>query len=120
MKAQRSCREPEAGASSGNSSASQWLLNNGCCGASGPLCRLPKINSDNVLTNFCAVAKSGSRSQLWHCATRHNQRATTFRHPVSGQISQENVDFILQEQRGGTRLRVSSLCSDASVLLAAA
>uniref|UniRef100_A0A3P9C1T7 Pleckstrin homology domain containing, family A member 7a n=1 Tax=Maylandia zebra TaxID=106582 RepID=A0A3P9C1T7_9CICH len=32
----------------------------------------------------------------------HNQRTTTFRHPVTGQISPENMDFILQPQ--GTRM----------------
>ncbi|KAL6469037.1 hypothetical protein MHYP_G00225610 [Metynnis hypsauchen] len=31
-------------------------------------------------------------------APRHNQRSTAFRHPVTGQISPENTDFILQEQ----------------------
>ncbi|CAM4521584.1 unnamed protein product [Leuciscus chuanchicus] len=28
----------------------------------------------------------------------HNQRMTTFRHPVTGQISSENTDFLLQDQ----------------------
>ncbi|KAJ8340020.1 hypothetical protein SKAU_G00346530 [Synaphobranchus kaupii] len=28
----------------------------------------------------------------------HNQRATAFRHPVTGQISPENIDFVLREQ----------------------
>lgn len=32
------------------------------------------------------------------CRFSHNQRATAFRHPVTGQISPENVDFLLQEQ----------------------
>uniref|UniRef100_A0A668TLC3 PH domain-containing protein n=1 Tax=Oreochromis aureus TaxID=47969 RepID=A0A668TLC3_OREAU len=36
------------------------------------------------------------------CHTSHNQRTTTFRHPVTGQISPENMDFILQPQ--GTRM----------------
>uniref|UniRef100_UPI003AAA513C pleckstrin homology domain-containing family A member 7-like n=1 Tax=Centroberyx gerrardi TaxID=166262 RepID=UPI003AAA513C len=34
----------------------------------------------------------------------HNQRTTAFRHPVTGQISPENVDFILQEQPQGIRM----------------
>ncbi|XP_040895151.1 pleckstrin homology domain-containing family A member 7 isoform X4 [Toxotes jaculatrix] len=34
----------------------------------------------------------------------HNQRTTAFRHPVTGQISPENVDFILQEQPQGARM----------------
>ncbi|XP_073327418.1 pleckstrin homology domain-containing family A member 7 isoform X4 [Pagrus major] len=34
----------------------------------------------------------------------HNQRTTTFRHPVTGQISPENLDFILQEQPQGARM----------------
>ncbi|XP_045892476.1 pleckstrin homology domain-containing family A member 7-like isoform X2 [Micropterus dolomieu] len=36
--------------------------------------------------------------------TSHNQRTTTFCHPVTGQISQENMDFILQEQPQGARM----------------
>uniref|UniRef100_A0A673YJE5 Pleckstrin homology domain containing, family A member 7a n=1 Tax=Salmo trutta TaxID=8032 RepID=A0A673YJE5_SALTR len=51
----------------------------------------------------------------------HNQRTTTFRHPVTGQVSQENVGFILQEQPGGRMsnpqqadLRPSSTISEAS------
>ncbi|XP_028287405.1 pleckstrin homology domain-containing family A member 7-like isoform X3 [Parambassis ranga] len=38
------------------------------------------------------------------CATSHNQRTTTFRHPVTGQISPENVDYFLQEQPQGARM----------------
>ncbi|XP_030281187.1 pleckstrin homology domain-containing family A member 7-like isoform X4 [Sparus aurata] len=38
------------------------------------------------------------------CDTSHNQRTTTFRHPVTGQISPENLDFILQEQPQGARM----------------
>ncbi|XP_056243527.1 pleckstrin homology domain-containing family A member 7-like isoform X5 [Seriola aureovittata] len=38
------------------------------------------------------------------CDTSHNQRTTAFRHPVTGQISPENVDFILQEQPQGARM----------------
>ncbi|XP_029290616.1 pleckstrin homology domain-containing family A member 7-like isoform X4 [Cottoperca gobio] len=34
----------------------------------------------------------------------HNQRTTAFRHPVSGQISAENMDFILQEQPQGASM----------------
>uniref|UniRef100_A0AAQ4RWW1 Pleckstrin homology domain containing, family A member 7a n=1 Tax=Gasterosteus aculeatus aculeatus TaxID=481459 RepID=A0AAQ4RWW1_GASAC len=37
-------------------------------------------------------------------ATSHNQRTTAFRHPVSGQISAENMDFILQEQAQGASM----------------
>nr|XP_029524423.1 pleckstrin homology domain-containing family A member 7-like isoform X4 [Oncorhynchus nerka] len=51
----------------------------------------------------------------------HNQRTTTFRHPVTGQVSQENVGFILQEMPGGRMsnpqqadLRPSSTISEAS------
>ncbi|KAM9568668.1 pleckstrin homology domain-containing family A member 7-like isoform 30-T32 [Salvelinus alpinus] len=51
----------------------------------------------------------------------HNQRTTTFRHPVTGQESQENVGFILQKQPGGRMsnpqqadLRPSSTISEAS------
>ncbi|XP_077424766.1 pleckstrin homology domain-containing family A member 7-like isoform X5 [Vanacampus margaritifer] len=28
----------------------------------------------------------------------HNQRSTTFRHPVTGRVSPDNIDFLLQEQ----------------------
>uniref|UniRef100_A0A8C7WAW4 Pleckstrin homology domain containing, family A member 7a n=1 Tax=Oncorhynchus mykiss TaxID=8022 RepID=A0A8C7WAW4_ONCMY len=55
------------------------------------------------------------------CNTSHNQRTTTFRHPVTGQVSQENVGFILQEMPGGRMsnpqqadLRPSSTISEAS------
>uniref|UniRef100_A0A8C3AFB6 Pleckstrin homology domain containing, family A member 7a n=1 Tax=Cyclopterus lumpus TaxID=8103 RepID=A0A8C3AFB6_CYCLU len=34
----------------------------------------------------------------------HNQRITAFRHPTSGQISAENMDFILQEQPQGASM----------------
>uniref|UniRef100_A0A672JG84 Pleckstrin homology domain containing, family A member 7a n=1 Tax=Salarias fasciatus TaxID=181472 RepID=A0A672JG84_SALFA len=34
----------------------------------------------------------------------HNQRATAFCHPVTGQISPENVDFILHDQPQGARM----------------
>ncbi|KAM6926761.1 pleckstrin homology domain-containing family A member 7-like isoform 2-T2 [Lycodopsis pacificus] len=34
----------------------------------------------------------------------HNQSTTAFRHPVSGQISAENMDFILQEQPQGASM----------------
>ncbi|MEQ2177806.1 Pleckstrin y domain-containing A member 7 [Goodea atripinnis] len=34
----------------------------------------------------------------------HNQRTTSFYHPVTGQISSENVDFLLQEQSQGPRM----------------
>uniref|UniRef100_A0A8C7FMT7 Pleckstrin homology domain containing, family A member 7a n=1 Tax=Oncorhynchus kisutch TaxID=8019 RepID=A0A8C7FMT7_ONCKI len=53
----------------------------------------------------------------------HNQRTTSFRHPVTGQVSRENVDFILQEQPGGRMsnpqqadLRLSSTISEASTV----
>uniref|UniRef100_A0A3P9C1R7 Pleckstrin homology domain containing, family A member 7a n=2 Tax=Haplochromini TaxID=319058 RepID=A0A3P9C1R7_9CICH len=39
---------------------------------------------------------------FYHAPCSHNQRTTTFRHPVTGQISPENMDFILQPQ--GTRM----------------
>ncbi|GAA6215298.1 pleckstrin homology domain-containing family A member 7 isoform X4 [Lates japonicus] len=38
------------------------------------------------------------------CDTSHHQRTTAFHHPVTGQISPENVDFILQEQPQGARM----------------
>uniref|UniRef100_A0A673FVY6 PH domain-containing protein n=1 Tax=Sinocyclocheilus rhinocerous TaxID=307959 RepID=A0A673FVY6_9TELE len=34
--------------------------------------------------------------EAWLCL--HNQRTTAFRHPVTGHISSENTDFILQDQ----------------------
>ncbi|KTG01566.1 hypothetical protein cypCar_00014251 [Cyprinus carpio] len=54
----------------------------------------------------------------YHC---HNQRTTTFIHPVTGQISAENSDFRLQDQTGRhmlkqpqTTTRPSSTISEAS------
>ncbi|XP_041075075.1 pleckstrin homology domain-containing family A member 7-like isoform X3 [Polyodon spathula] len=50
----------------------------------------------------------------------HNQRTVTFRHPVTGQISPENSDFILQEQPNSrmsnqqTSQRPSSMVSETS------
>lgn len=41
---------------------------------------------------------------FYHAPCSHNQRTTTFCHPVTGQISQENMDFILQEQPQGARM----------------
>ncbi|XP_034735240.1 pleckstrin homology domain-containing family A member 7-like isoform X3 [Etheostoma cragini] len=38
------------------------------------------------------------------CDTSHSQRTTTFRHPLTGQISPENMDFILQEQPQGASM----------------
>ncbi|XP_032378546.1 pleckstrin homology domain-containing family A member 7 isoform X2 [Etheostoma spectabile] len=38
------------------------------------------------------------------CDTSHSQRTTAFRHPVTGQISPENMDFILQEQPQGASM----------------
>lgn len=32
------------------------------------------------------------------CCCSHNQRGSTFRHPLTGQMSAESSDFILQEQ----------------------
>uniref|UniRef100_W5KGJ8 Pleckstrin homology domain containing A7 n=1 Tax=Astyanax mexicanus TaxID=7994 RepID=W5KGJ8_ASTMX len=52
------------------------------------------------------MIRSGRRFYPWiYCGFTvgsfivcHNQRTTAFRHPVTGQISAENSDFILQEQ----------------------
>uniref|UniRef100_A0A3Q2PXL3 Pleckstrin homology domain containing, family A member 7a n=1 Tax=Fundulus heteroclitus TaxID=8078 RepID=A0A3Q2PXL3_FUNHE len=41
---------------------------------------------------------------FYHSPCSHNQRTTTFCHPVTGQISSENVDFLLQEQSQGPRM----------------
>ncbi|XP_062245000.1 pleckstrin homology domain-containing family A member 7-like isoform X4 [Platichthys flesus] len=41
---------------------------------------------------------------FYHAPCSHNQRTTAFRHPVTGQISPENLDFILQEQPQGARM----------------
>ncbi|XP_020347835.2 pleckstrin homology domain-containing family A member 7 isoform X3 [Oncorhynchus kisutch] len=73
-----------------------------------------------------AVASVGSYiSTTWDLtySPSHNQRTTSFRHPVTGQVSRENVDFILQEQPGGRMsnpqqadLRLSSTISEASTV----
>ncbi|XP_021454419.2 pleckstrin homology domain-containing family A member 7 isoform X2 [Oncorhynchus mykiss] len=73
-----------------------------------------------------AVASVGSYiSTTWDLTYNpsHNQRTTSFRHPVTGQVSRENVDFILQEQPGGRMsnpqqadLRLSSTISEASTV----
>ncbi|XP_045562168.1 pleckstrin homology domain-containing family A member 7 isoform X2 [Salmo salar] len=76
-----------------------------------------------------AVASIGSYiSTTWDLTYNpsHNQRTTSFRHPVTGQVSRENVDFILQEQPGGRMsnpqqadLRLSSTISEASTVVTA-
>uniref|UniRef100_A0A8C8RQW0 Pleckstrin homology domain containing A7 n=1 Tax=Pelusios castaneus TaxID=367368 RepID=A0A8C8RQW0_9SAUR len=50
----------------------------------------------------------------------HNQQTTTFRHPVTGQISPENIEFILQEEHNShmskqqVNQRPSSMVSETS------
>ncbi|EMP38273.1 Pleckstrin like proteiny domain-containing family A member 7, partial [Chelonia mydas] len=50
----------------------------------------------------------------------HNQQITTFRHPVTGQISPENIEFILQEEQNShmskqqVNQRPSSMISETS------
>uniref|UniRef100_A0A8D0D6V1 Pleckstrin homology domain containing, family A member 7a n=1 Tax=Sander lucioperca TaxID=283035 RepID=A0A8D0D6V1_SANLU len=41
---------------------------------------------------------------FYHAPCSHSQRTTAFRHPVTGQISPENMDFILQEQPQGASM----------------
>ncbi|XP_034735241.1 pleckstrin homology domain-containing family A member 7-like isoform X4 [Etheostoma cragini] len=41
---------------------------------------------------------------FYHAPCSHSQRTTTFRHPLTGQISPENMDFILQEQPQGASM----------------
>ncbi|XP_038262195.1 pleckstrin homology domain-containing family A member 7 isoform X7 [Dermochelys coriacea] len=53
----------------------------------------------------------------------HNQRITTFRHPVTGQISPENIEFILQEEQNShmskqqVNQRPSSMVSETSTVV---
>ncbi|XP_044871259.1 pleckstrin homology domain-containing family A member 7 isoform X3 [Mauremys mutica] len=53
----------------------------------------------------------------------HNQQTTTFRHPVTGQISPENIEFILQEEQNShmskqqVNQRPSSMVSETSIAL---
>nr|XP_021333487.1 pleckstrin homology domain-containing family A member 7 isoform X15 [Danio rerio] len=53
----------------------------------------------------------------------HNQRSTTFRHPVTGHISSENTDFILQDQanlrmsKPPPEARPPSMVSESSVAI---
>uniref|UniRef100_A0A8C9RVB9 Pleckstrin homology domain containing A7 n=1 Tax=Scleropages formosus TaxID=113540 RepID=A0A8C9RVB9_SCLFO len=85
------------------------------CSHNCSLCR--KVNDPVLLswTNF---------DMFWGlscpCYLGHNQRTTTFRHPVTGQISPENSDFSLQEQPNSHMLkpqpqqRPSSMVSESS------
>ncbi|KAG7522876.1 hypothetical protein JOB18_032613 [Solea senegalensis] len=41
---------------------------------------------------------------FYHAPCSHNQRATAFHHPVTRQISPENLDFLLQEQPQGAHI----------------
>ncbi|XP_038619975.1 pleckstrin homology domain-containing family A member 7 isoform X3 [Tachyglossus aculeatus] len=55
-----------------------------------------------------------------HESRSHNQQTTAFRHPVTGQISPENLEFILQEEQNShmskqeTNQRPSSMVSETS------
>ncbi|XP_058857790.1 pleckstrin homology domain-containing family A member 7-like isoform X11 [Acipenser ruthenus] len=57
---------------------------------------------------------------FYHVPYSHNQRTVTFRHPITGQSSPENSDFILQEQPNSrmskqqTNQRPSSMVSETS------
>ncbi|CAJ1055957.1 Hypothetical predicted protein [Xyrichtys novacula] len=51
---------------------------------------------------------------FYHAPCSHNQRTTTFRHPVSGQLSPENLDFILHEQPQGARMMSKPLVEQLS------
>ncbi|XP_068004190.1 pleckstrin homology domain-containing family A member 7 isoform X9 [Melanerpes formicivorus] len=52
--------------------------------------------------------------------TSHNQQTTSFRHPVTGQVSPENIEFILQEEQNSSmskqqiNQRPSSMVSETS------
>ncbi|TNN00684.1 hypothetical protein fugu_011930 [Takifugu bimaculatus] len=48
------------------------------------------------------------------CCCSHNQRGSTFRHPLTGQMSAESSDFILQEQSQGGCMMSSTTVSEAS------
>uniref|UniRef100_A0A3B3HCJ6 Pleckstrin homology domain containing, family A member 7a n=1 Tax=Oryzias latipes TaxID=8090 RepID=A0A3B3HCJ6_ORYLA len=41
---------------------------------------------------------------FYHVPCSHNQRSTSFCHPVTGQISPENMDFLLHEQAQGVHM----------------
>ncbi|OXB55120.1 hypothetical protein ASZ78_011842 [Callipepla squamata] len=55
---------------------------------------------------------------VWSCS--HNQQTTSFRHPVTGQVSPENIEFILQEEQNSPmskqqiNQRPSSMVSESS------
>nr|XP_031315807.1 pleckstrin homology domain-containing family A member 7 isoform X1 [Camelus dromedarius] len=49
------------------------------------------------LGDACPAALGGWRGTARGCCS-HNQQTTAFRHPVSGQFSPENSEFILQEE----------------------
>uniref|UniRef100_A0A3P9K1A5 Pleckstrin homology domain containing, family A member 7a n=1 Tax=Oryzias latipes TaxID=8090 RepID=A0A3P9K1A5_ORYLA len=48
----------------------------------------------------------GHEFSTWdlNCDSSHNQRSTSFCHPVTGQISPENMDFLLHEQAQGVHM----------------
>ncbi|XP_063254155.1 pleckstrin homology domain-containing family A member 7 isoform X6 [Prinia subflava] len=79
-----------------------------------------------MLTEVCAgvavprgVAQRSSVAFLekWSC---HNQQTTSFRHPVTGQVSPENIEFILREEQNSSmsnqqiNQRPSSMVSETS------
>ncbi|XP_050813053.1 pleckstrin homology domain-containing family A member 7 isoform X5 [Gopherus flavomarginatus] len=57
---------------------------------------------------------------FYQVSDSHNQQTTTFRHPVTGQISPENIEFILQEEQNShmskqqVNQRPSSMVSETS------
>nr|XP_057932539.1 pleckstrin homology domain-containing family A member 7 isoform X3 [Doryrhamphus excisus] len=53
---------------------------------------------------WCSPRQMYRLNNVRHGHFYHNQRTTTFRHPVTGRVSPDNVDYFLQEQRQGSRM----------------
>ncbi|XP_077084481.1 pleckstrin homology domain-containing family A member 7 isoform X5 [Siphateles boraxobius] len=70
----------------------------GTCCSCLPLGRVTKQDVGRVATEIKLETISEEEDETTAVEESHNQRTTTFRHPVTGHISSENTDFLLQDQ----------------------
>ncbi|XP_039512660.1 pleckstrin homology domain-containing family A member 7 isoform X2 [Pimephales promelas] len=70
----------------------------GTCCSCLPLGRVTKQDVGREGTEIKLETISEEEDETTSAEESHNQRTTTFRHPVTGHISSENTDFLLQDQ----------------------
>ncbi|XP_056124728.1 pleckstrin homology domain-containing family A member 7 isoform X2 [Rhinichthys klamathensis goyatoka] len=95
----------------------------GTCCSCLPLGRLTKQDVGREWTEIKLETISEEEDETTSAEESHNQRTTTFRHPVTGHISSENTDFLLQDQanlrmsKPPPELRPPSMVSESSVAI---